>query len=96
MEHLGWLPPTSGIGNEFIRYIQVDVTHVDIYTPVRVNDDGKITELLRYYDSSEFDRVRTADDKLWGGGDERILISKHAMTIKQVYNASKASTTFKL
>jgi hypothetical protein len=96
MEHLRWLPPDSGMGNEFIRYIDFDVTHVDIYTPVRVNDDGTITELLSDYDSSEFDRVRTAVDKLWGGGGERVPISKHAKTIKQARNASKTSTTFKL
>lgn len=89
MEHVGWLPPESG--NEFIRYIEIDDTYIGIYTPVRINDDGTITELLRDYDSSEFDRVRTAVDDLWGGGDERLPISKYAQTIQQVRSGSETS-----
>jgi hypothetical protein len=57
---------------------------------VRVNDDGTITEVLRDFDSSEFDRVRTADDELWGGGGgEQLPISRHVRTIKQVRNVCK-------
>jgi len=94
MEHVGWLPPASG--NEFIRYVNIFVKQVDIYTPVRVNDDGAITELLRDYDSFELARVRTAFDELWGGGGNRQRpISKHAQTIKQVCNGSETSTKFK-
>jgi hypothetical protein len=37
MEHLDWLPQFTSIGNEFIRYIEIDVTNVGIYTPVRIH-----------------------------------------------------------
>ncbi len=90
MEHVGWLPPASG--KEFIRFVEIDDIYIDIYTPVRVNDDETITELLRDYDLYELARVRTAVDEQWGGcGDHQLPISKHAQTLKQVRNSSVIS-----
>jgi hypothetical protein len=34
------LPPASDIGNEFIRYIEIDVTNVGIYRVAQKNDNS--------------------------------------------------------